>query len=261
MPDFAQTIRVQGHQLFSANIRHRRQLLKFVCNSLANSHHKYHERHGNYGEPLRLAKRDNPLESRSIISVNKVVNEMQSQDKKMSLSEFLAEQKITVHSPIEQIEKAKKFYRKNYLKQYYHENKHLRKRKNITFSLEEYDLVMAKAKEHEMKIAAFIREAILNYIRGEVLLPQDHISKEVVHEINKIGNNINQLTRYIHQRSNITKDDIFDLKNSLQVIDDFCKKQYQTPPNLVDIIKDKIKENSNFEHQIRILLDGQSQEI
>ena len=81
MPDFAQTIRVQGHQLFSANIRQRRQLLKFVCNSPANSHHKYHERHGNYGEPLRLAKRDDPLESRSSISVEKIESEMQLQGK------------------------------------------------------------------------------------------------------------------------------------------------------------------------------------
>ena len=261
MPDFAQTIRVQGHQLFSANIRQRRQLLKFVCNSPANSHHKYHERHGNYGEPLRLAKRDDPLESRSSISVEKIESEMQLQGKKMTLREFLVQQKITIHSPIEQVEKAKKFYRKNYLKQYYHENKHLRQRKNITFSLEEYDLIEDQAKDHDMKVAAFIREAILAYIEGEVLLPQDHISKGVMHEINKIGNNINQLVRYIHQRSNITKEDIFSLKNDLQVIEGFIKQQYQTPPNLIDIVKDRMKHNPNFEQQIRTLFDEQLPEV
>jgi hypothetical protein len=261
MSDFAQTIRVQGHQLFSTNIRQRRQLLKFVCNSPVNSHHKYHERHGNYGENLRLAKRDNPLESRSSISVNKMVNEMQSQGKKMTLREFLTEQKITVNSPIEQIEKAKKFYRKNYLKQYYHQNKHLRQRKNITFSLEEYDLIASTANDNDMKVAAFIREAILAYLEGEVLLPNDHISQVINQEINKVGNNVNQLVRYIHQRNNITKEDIFTLKNHLQSISRFVKKQYKTPSNLIDIVKERMNNNPSFKQKIKTLLDEQSSEI
>ncbi|SEI97591.1 mobilisation protein (MobC) [Alkalibacterium gilvum] len=61
----------------------------------------------------------------------------------------------------------------------------------------------------------FIREAVLN---NYIIVNDDTNLRELIYEVNKIGNNINQLTRLANKTKIVYSDDIENLKKQMNDI-------------------------------------------
>jgi hypothetical protein len=67
-------------------------------------------------------------------------------------------------------------------------------RKTIRFSSEEYSKIEELMSEHNLTFAEFARGAIL---KKKIKLP---IERELLYQLNKIGNNLNQIAKRINQK-------------------------------------------------------------
>ena len=67
-------------------------------------------------------------------------------------------------------------------------------RKTIRFSSEEYSKIEELMSEHNLTFSEFARGAIL---KKKIKLP---IERELLYQLNKIGNNLNQIAKRINQK-------------------------------------------------------------
>jgi len=87
-------------------------------------------------------------------------------------------------------------------------------RKTIRFSNEEYSKIEKLMSEHNLTFAEFARSAIL---RKKI---KTNLTKDMIFEVNRIGNNLNQIARKVNQNSNrknllLT---LIEIKNELKKI-------------------------------------------
>ncbi len=117
-----------------------------------------------------------------------------------SLSEYYQAAGITHNSSDTEITAAKKAYLKLYHKSYYQERKNQQKRFTVRMVFDEYDRLEAFAKLHgELSVNQFIKAAAFAYL-DQYYIPRDptQIEKAIL-AFSRIGNNINQIVRAIHQ--------------------------------------------------------------
>jgi hypothetical protein len=91
-------------------------------------------------------------------------------------------------------------------------------RKTIRFSNEEYSKIKELMSEHNLTFAEFARGAIL---RKKI---KTNLTKDLLFEINRIGNNLNQIAKKVNQdsdRKNLLIN-LIEIKNQLQDIKDVC---------------------------------------
>lgn len=90
-------------------------------------------------------------------------------------------------------------------------------------SEEEYQVLFEKSQYCGMTMSAYIRQQILN---GAIIHCEPFEIKKVCYEINRIGNNIHQVTKKVNERNIIIASDVEDLR-----------KQYE---QLLNLVLDKI---------------------
>ena len=91
-------------------------------------------------------------------------------------------------------------------------------RKTIRFSDEEYSKIEAMMNEHNLTFAEFARAAIL---RKKI---KTNLTKELLFQINKVGNNLNQIAKKVNSsddRKNILIQ-LIAIKNQMQEIKNVC---------------------------------------
>jgi len=89
-------------------------------------------------------------------------------------------------------------------------------RKTIRFSDEEYSKIEKLMSEHSLTFAEFSRAAIL---RKKI---KTNLSKDMIYEINRIGNNLNQIAKKVNQDSDRKKIllKLIEIQNELKEISD-----------------------------------------
>ena len=85
-------------------------------------------------------------------------------------------------------------------------------RKTLRFSEDEFSIIKKNLDNADISFSTFARSAIL---KKKIKLP---IEKELIYEINKIGNNLNQIAKSIHSR-----DDKIDILTELVEIEKALK--------------------------------------
>jgi len=91
-------------------------------------------------------------------------------------------------------------------------------RKTIRFSNEEYSKIKELMSEHNLTFAEFARGAIL---RKKI---KTNLSKDMIFQVNKVGNNLNQIAKKVNQdsdRKNLLIN-LIEIKNQLKDIKDVC---------------------------------------
>ena len=102
-------------------------------------------------------------------------------------------------------------------KQAYRKN---RKEYTLTLSLEESTQLEGFATVKNMQVLEFIKSLLKAYQNNTgYILPKDNTLKELVIEIRKIGNNINQITRFINTNKRISESDIKMLQELLSQLE------------------------------------------
>ncbi len=89
-------------------------------------------------------------------------------------------------------------------------------RKTIRFSDDEYEKIEKMMNEHNLTFAEFARGAIL---RKKI---KTNLSKDMIFQVNKIGNNLNQIAKKVNQdsdRKNLLLK-LIEIQNQLKKISD-----------------------------------------
>lgn len=90
-------------------------------------------------------------------------------------------------------------------------------RKTIRFTSEEYKSIQKKLDLTQICFTKFARSAILKH---EIVLP---IKLDLIYQINRIGNNLNQIAKAINEDEKIyVISKLIDIEKELQKIQDGC---------------------------------------
>ena len=100
------------------------------------------------------------------------------------------------------------------------------RRINLRVTEEMYEMMVHDAASAQLSITEYIRNLILNR-KIRYLPPIIHDDTAIVHElhdINKLGNNLNQIARYLNQDGTMTNPLAKELRETLRQINDSCSK-------------------------------------
>ncbi|QGY44846.1 plasmid mobilization relaxosome protein MobC [Maribellus comscasis] len=162
------------------------------------------------------------------------------------------------HGTEEQIERAKQDFKKLQQNSYATKFSQSHKRKSVYLTQKEMSVLMTAAKRHGMRLGTFIRFAALAYVKTEYLLPSDSKIQELEVALRRIGNNINQLTKHVHQRG-FTKEDLVAFQQKLNELEnrvsdflrqplplkEFLKNLLHQKPEYADVLEKVLKEFRN----------------
>jgi len=93
---------------------------------------------------------------------------------------------------------------------------------------EEYDLLKEKASKSNMSMSAYIRSIILfGGIEGSVVNFTKEDADKISYELNRIGNNINQIAYHVNAKATVNENDFEQLRDYfekyLAVVQDVVK--------------------------------------
>lgn len=117
-----------------------------------------------------------------------------------SLSEYYQAAGITQNSSAAEITAAKKAYLKLYHQSYYQERKNRQKRFTVRMAFDEYDRLEKFTNLHgELSVNQFIKAAAFAYLDQHYIPRHPAQIEKATIAFSRIGNNINQVVRTIHQ--------------------------------------------------------------
>ena len=94
----------------------------------------------------------------------------------------------------------------------------------IRFTEEQYSVLEHNAKQARLSVSEYIRRSVLNQ-KIPVFQPNIHDEHEILAElrnINKVGNNLNQIARYFNQGGMMNNQIAVDLKSLIKHLNDSC---------------------------------------
>lgn len=87
---------------------------------------------------------------------------------------------------------------------------------HIKLTEEEYELLRKKCDEFNITQAGYIRHSILyGGIKKPMPRVDENLIKQLVHEVNKIGNNINQIAYICNSKYVVTEHEMIEAKDEL----------------------------------------------
>lgn len=105
-----------------------------------------------------------------------------------------------------------------------------RKEFTVIFSLEEAKQIEAYAAEKQMSVIEFIKSYVKTYkTDSEYILPKNAELKNLILEIRRIGNNINQIARYINTNKRINENDLKILEDRLSQLENIIVDALTNP--------------------------------
>lgn len=141
------------------------------------------------------------------------------------------------------IAEAKREFRKAYQKDYQRNYRKKKVRKDLYFSPQEFNRLSALARKHKKPVSKLCKELIFGYIDKQFVLPDDQQVRKLELYLRGVTNNLNQLVRYIHQRKDLSHDDIFNLRNQVNEIEGVVSKSFRNPNDIEAFLKSIIQQN------------------
>ena len=96
----------------------------------------------------------------------------------------------------------------------------------LRFTEEQYSVLEHNARQARLSVSEYIRRAVLKQ-KIPAFQPIIHDEHEILEElknINKIGNNLNQIARYFNQGGMMNNQIAIDLKNVIKLLNDSCMR-------------------------------------
>lgn len=152
---------------------------------------------------------------------------------------------ILEHGTKEEINQAKQAFWKHEDKARLKHFRSSHKRKEVSLSQKEFETLATAAKKHGVQLGTFIRLAALAYVKTEFLLPSDSRIQELEVALRRIGNNINQLTRHVHQHG-MTSEDLLAFQNKLNELEDQVVHALRQPLPLKGFLTQLLKNQPEY---------------
>lgn len=110
--------------------------------------------------------------------------------------DFLFQSGVIASGDSEAIRASKEAYDKAYHLEYTRNYRANNKRLEVYFSKPEYEKIKQEAEEYELRIPEFIRQVIRVHFGETKLIQNPAQVQQIIVELKRVGNNINQLSRY-----------------------------------------------------------------
>lgn len=146
-----------------------------------------------------------------------------------SLAQFLARKGLHQDSSPEEVVKAKNEYRDQYMRQKQKEFRETHIRKEIYLTKREFGYLKGAAEKHQMKLSRFIKKIAFAYLKQLFIVPDDTHVRNLELELRRIGNNINQVTKHVNQKSEVKEEHVQVLLVLLKKIDNKVSNALRNP--------------------------------
>ncbi len=177
-------------------------------------------------------------------------------DTTKSMKEYLFASGILETGTQAEIADAKKEYRRAYLRQKQQEHRAKNKIVRLSFPHEYTEYLEAKAIEYNMSLPLFLKSCIDGYLRQAFVLPNDRQVKQVELELNRIGNNINQLVRHCHRLSLNPEKALDEIQEILSGVDTTVASYLRTPHTLDMLIRKTLTEQPAYLMQLQRIMNS-----
>ncbi len=95
-------------------------------------------------------------------------------------------------------------------------------RKEVRLSKKELEIIKKKAKESKLNVSEYIRQSALN---GFVIVKNEKAKTDFIYELNKIGTNINQVTKLCNTVGSVDREDLYKLEKYFEEILKLVRKK------------------------------------
>jgi len=181
--------------------------------------------------------------------------------------EYLDSIGILEHGSDEAIKKAKQDYRKLYFTKHKRKQRSLHHEYSIRFvkTSVEYSKVLAAAKQHNMKITAFVKSAVMAYINKTYIVPDRlqiaRLEQLIAQCLNEIQTIVKQKEKYSYEREQkyeILEKRFGKLEQDISIvlkcpysIEEFLIKEIQEKPSLREQLLAILNtQNNDYQNQI-----------
>jgi Bacterial mobilisation protein (MobC). len=177
-------------------------------------------------------------------------------DTTKTMKEYLFASGILERGTEAEIADAKKAYRQAYLRRKQKEHRAKNKTVCLSFPHDYTQYLEDKAVEYTMSVPLFLKACIDGYLRQVFILPNDRQIKQVEIEINRIGNNINQLVRHCHRLSLNPEIALNEIQGMLIGMDATVASYLRTPQTLDVLVKKTLEEQPEYITQLQRIMNA-----
>ena len=170
------------------------------------------------------------------------------------LFDFLRSRGLLDNGSPEKIETATQEFRKQQNKERLQKFRASNSRQEISLNAADLELLTKQAENHGLKLGTFIRKSALAYLKTEYLLPENNRIKELEIGIRRIGNQINQLLRHVHQFG-FTPDNQKELREKINQLEDKVSYALRQPLPLNEFLRQLLKRKPEYIHELKQVLN------
>lgn len=154
------------------------------------------------------------------------------------------------------LEAVKAEYRKKYQKVMRQQYQKTKKRKELTFSLDQYHILESASKAASMKVGEFAIQCIMKSLgTNTVVVREDAHTRDIVSATHRCSNLLNQWVRIANKTQSIQEKHIKNCQSLLKQLDAEVRRILLTPIDLEKQVKKALSENPNRVHRFaRIII-------
>jgi hypothetical protein len=182
---------------------------------------------------------------------------MSSKNKhKGGMWEYLDSIGILENGTDEQIEKAKKDYRKIYFTKHKRVQRTLKREFTLRFSKEkgEYTTIELKAKQHRMKITAFLKSAVLAYINKTYIAPDRLKIAELEQLLSQCLNEIQTIVKQKEKYSYEREEKYELIEKRIEKLEEEISTILKCPYTIEELVLKGIEEKPTLKEQLLSIL-------
>lgn len=150
---------------------------------------------------------------------------------KSGLQRYLEATGVLEWGTIEQIEEAKKYYKKLYQRSYKQRQRKVRPEIILSLSKDDHAALSNVAKKHHIKLASFVRDAALAYTQQQFLIPNEKEIIELREYLALIGYDIKRLREEATQSGEIGIAELYHLLlDQITKLEEYTREKLEHPP-------------------------------
>lgn len=122
---------------------------------------------------------------------------------------------------------------------------------SLSYTTEEAMTLKREAQKRKMKVPEYIKAIVEAQLNGNgYIAPTESKQEELIFLLRKIGNNINQHTRHVHQSRVVKYKDIEMLQDKLLDIERQVVHLLGQPPEITGLLNDYLNQNPERLHNL-----------
>ncbi len=132
------------------------------------------------------------------------------------------------------------------------------KRIELLVSPEENRLIEQAAKRHKRPKTRFAKDAVIAYLKGMYIVPDEQRLQDLELALKRIGTNVNQVAFVCNRNASVLERDVVELKYHLQPLESLIREAFARPVNLNDLVRAALKEHPRYREVLEQIIDQES---